>query len=150
MIKDELDLKLIAALRRDGRRSISELSTDLDVSRATVRARLDRLVNSEEILGFTVVLKEDQGSLPIRATMMLTIEGKRADRVVKELSGMAEIQAIHTTNGRWDLVIELAAINLESFDRALGRIRLIEGVSNTETNLLLATRKRNLSVSPAR
>lgn len=150
MINDDLDLRLIAILRRDGRRSISELATDLGVSRATVRARMERLVNSGEILGFTVALKEDQNDLPIRASMLLSIEGKRADRVIDELSGMAEAQAIHTTNGRWDLVVELAAVDLSSFDRALGRIRLIEGVSNSETHLLLATRKRSLSTLPGR
>ena len=95
----------------------------LGVSRATLRARLDRLMNSGEILGFTVVLKEDRFQLPIRATMMLAIEGQRADSVIHQLCGMPEAQAIHTTNGRWDIIVELGAADLAAFDAVLGRIR---------------------------
>jgi DNA-binding Lrp family transcriptional regulator len=139
---DDTDLALIAALRHDGRRSISDLAIELHVSRATVQARLERLTASGEVQGFTVVLRDENRDLPIRAMMLLAIEGKRAESVITRLSGMPVIRAIHTTNGRWDLVVELAAGDLAAFDAALARIRLIEGVSATETNLLLATRKR--------
>ncbi|CUA96128.1 DNA-binding transcriptional regulator, Lrp family [Pannonibacter indicus] len=138
---DDTDLALIAALRADGRRSISDLALDLKLSRATVRARLSRLVESGEIQGFTAVLRNEGQDLPIRAMMMLAIEGKRADTVIRRLSGMPEARSIHTTNGRWDLVIELATPDLASFDAALHRIRLIEGVSATETSLMLSAVK---------
>ncbi len=138
---DDTDLALIAALRADGRRSISDLAVDLKLSRATVRARLSRLVESGEIQGFTAVLRNEGQDLPIRAMMMLAIEGKRADAVIRRLSGMPEARSIHTTNGRWDLVIELATPDLSSFDAALHRIRLIEGVSATETSLMLSAVK---------
>lgn len=138
---DDTDLALIAALRADGRCSISDLAVDLKLSRATVRARLSRLVESGEIQGFTAVLRNEGQDLPIRAMMMLAIEGKRADAVIRRLSGMPEARSIHTTNGRWDLVIELATPDLASFDAALHRIRLIEGVSATETSLMLSAVK---------
>jgi DNA-binding Lrp family transcriptional regulator len=51
------------------------------------------------------------------------------------------VAALHSTNGRWDIVAELRADSLEGFDRALARIRLIEGISQTETSLLLSTFK---------
>lgn len=149
MAINDLDQQLIAALRHDARLSISDLAKSLGVARATLRARLDRLKSSGEILGFTVVLKEDSFQLPIRATMMLAIEGKRADSVIHQLSGMPEAQAIHTTNGRWDIIVELGAADLTAFDAVLGRIRMVEGVSATETNLLLATRKRTSTAARA-
>ena len=51
------------------------------------------------------------------------------------------VASLHSTNGRWDIVAELRADSLEAFDRVLGRIRMIEGISNTETSLLLSTHK---------
>jgi DNA-binding Lrp family transcriptional regulator len=51
------------------------------------------------------------------------------------------VQTLHTTNGRWDIVAELRAENLEEFDRVLGRIRLVDGIASTETSLLLSTHK---------
>jgi DNA-binding Lrp family transcriptional regulator len=57
------------------------------------------------------------------------------------LRGDPAVQTLHTTNGRWDIVAELHADSLEAFDRVLGRIRLIEGVAQSETSLLLSTHK---------
>ena len=41
---DDLDHRLLALLRNDARRSIASLASELDASRATIRARLDRMV----------------------------------------------------------------------------------------------------------
>ncbi|HQT47533.1 MAG TPA: Lrp/AsnC family transcriptional regulator [Acidocella sp.] len=136
---DDLDNKLTSRLRHNGRASISDLAGDLGVSRATVRARMERLEKSGTILGYTVILKSDAIELPVRGIMMIAIEGYTTDRVIRSLSGFPEISAIHTTNGRWDLVVELGTATLSDFDAVLRRIRLIQGVSNSETNLLLAT-----------
>jgi len=66
------------------------------------------------------------------------IEGERSAKVVSALKGFAEVAAIHTTNGRWDLVAELDTASLGDFSRALDQIRTIEGIAVTETSLLLA------------
>ena len=136
---DALDTKLTTLLRHNGRQSISDLATQLGVSRATVRARMERLEKTGVVLGYTVILKSDATELPVRGIMMIEIEGYTTDRVVRSLSGFPEISAIHTTNGRWDLVVELGTGTLSDFDAVLRRIRLIQGVINSETNLLLAT-----------
>ena len=109
------------------------------VVKQMILAGLERLENSGVILGYTVILKSDATELPVRGIMMIEIEGYTTDRVVRSLSGFPEISAIHTTNGRWDLVVELGTGTLSDFDAVLRRIRLIQGVINSETNLLLAT-----------
>ena len=136
---DEIDRKLTALLRHDGRQSISALAASLGLSRATVRARIERLEQAGTILGYTVILQSDAIEQPVRGIMMIAVEGVAADRVVRSLAGFAEISAIHTTNGRWDLVVELGTMTLADLDAALRRIRLIPGVRASETNLLLAT-----------
>ena len=138
---DELDQRLIAALRRDGRASLSDLAHDLGVTRTTVRARMQRLLSSGEIAGFTALTRADVTSAPVRGLMMLQVEGRGTDRVMSRLSGMPEVQAFHTTNGTWDLIVEIATDTLEHFDAVLFAIRRIEGVSRSETNLLLSTRR---------
>lgn len=136
---DELDQKLITLLRHDARRGISELAAATDVARATVRNRIERLEQSGEIIGYTVILKSDAVSLPVRGIMMIEVEGHSADKVIRALGGLSEISAIHTTNGRWDLIAELGAATLTDFDAILRRIRLIPGITGSETSLLLAT-----------
>ncbi|TWI82846.1 AsnC-like helix-turn-helix protein [Roseibium hamelinense] len=94
-----------------------------------------------EIIGFTAVLRDDWRDLPIRALTLIEIAGRNTEPVTRKLSAMTEVRAIHTTNGRWDLILEIATQDLEAFDEVLNRIRLIDGISGSETNLLLTTRK---------
>ena len=136
---DALDNRLVTLLRHDARRSVSDLAAELGVSRATVRARIARLEAAGEILGYTVILRADAVELPVRGIMLIGIEGQAAQRVVRALGGMPEVSAVHKTNGRWDLIVELGATSLADLDAVLGRIRLIPGVAASETSLLLAT-----------
>lgn len=139
---DVFDHKLLAALRRNGRASLSELASILGATRATVRARMEKLQKSGEILGFTVVLRGDLEDMPVRGITMIEIEGKGTNRIISILNGYPEVQAIHTTNGRWDLMVELGADSLTELDNVLNKIRLIDGILNSETNLCLTTIRR--------
>jgi DNA-binding Lrp family transcriptional regulator len=136
---DSLDERLVTLLRHDARRSISDLAMDLGVSRATVRGRIQRLEQQGEIIGYTVILRADAFGQSVRGIMMIDVEGHAADRVVRALGGFSEVSAVHTTNGRWDLVVELSTTTLTELDAVLRRIRLIPGITGSETSLLLAT-----------
>lgn len=134
-------MRLIAELRRDGRASVQMLAQRLGVSRATVRLRLARLQAQGEILGFTAITRGDVADAPVRGLMLIGIEGRGGDRIMARLAGMPEVTAVHSTNGRWDLVVDLAAQSLAELDEVLRRIRNLDGVVTSETNLLLSTRR---------
>lgn len=138
---DELDERLIGALRHDARASLSDLAVRLNLSRATVRNRIEKLRQSGDILGFSVVMKQDVQRDPVRALMMVGIEGRGTDRILRQLGQMVEVRALHTTNGRWDAIVEIGTSTLEALDGVLARIRRLEGVMSSETSLLLAARK---------
>lgn len=138
---DDTDQALIAELRRDGRAALSDLAARLGLARATVRARMEKLARAGEIVGFTVVTRGDAAEVPVRGLMMIGIEGRGAERIMARLQGLPEVTAVHSTNGRWDLIAEIGARTLEEFDRVLFRIRGLEGVTASETSLLLSTRR---------
>ncbi|TLP47061.1 MULTISPECIES: Lrp/AsnC family transcriptional regulator [Cohaesibacter] len=138
-VYDQLDKELISLLRHDGRAPLSKLADILKVSRGTVQNRLDRLQESGAVIGFTVRVREDYELDGIRAVMMIEVVGKSTSQVIKRLRGMPELQTLHTTNGSWDLVAEIQAASLSDFDRVLREVRLIEGVLNSETSILLST-----------
>ncbi len=138
---DETDRKLISVLRHDARASLSDLAVSLGVSRTTIRGRIDRLRRTGQIVGFTVVLKGDAQRDPVRGLMMLAIEGRGTDRILRQLSGMSTVRAVHTTNGRWDVILEIGTTTLEELDTELAQIRRLDGVAHSETSLLLNTRK---------
>lgn len=138
---DDIDHALIAALRRDGRASLSELALRLGVARATVRARMERLQATGEIAGFTVLTRGDATASNIRALMMIGIEGRGAEKTMARLAGIPAVQAVHSTNGRWDLIAEIGTATLLELDEVMFRVREIDGVVTSETNLLLSTRR---------
>jgi DNA-binding Lrp family transcriptional regulator len=138
---DDLDSKLIALLRDNARMSVASLAKQLRVARGTVQNRLARLEQDGTIVGYTVRLRPHVEEQRIRALMTVAVEGNRTEAVIRSLRGDPAVGALHTTNGRWDIVAELRADSLEAFDRVLARIRLVEGISNTETSLLLSTHK---------
>ena len=138
---EETDLRLIAELRRDGRASLSDLAERLSLSRATVRSRMERLVARGEIAGFTVLTRGDVTAAPVRGLMMIGIEGRGGEKIMARLSGLPAVMAVHSTNGKWDLIVELSTQTLLELDEVIHRIRNIEGVMTSETNLLLSTRR---------
>jgi DNA-binding Lrp family transcriptional regulator len=138
---DDLDHRLIGLLREDARVSVATLAKRLRVARGTVQNRLAKMQRDGTIAGYTVRLRPEVDEHRIIALMTIAVEGNRLESVVRLLRGDPAIQALHTTNGRWDLVAEIRADSLQTFDRVLSRIRLVEGISGTETSLLLATHK---------
>ena len=138
---DDLDARIIAALRHDARAPLSTLASITGVTRATLRIRMQKLEQRGDILGYKVVPKGDLAAQPVRALMMLEIEGRGTERVVSRITGLPEVSALHSTNGKWDLVIEIGTQTLLELDRVLADIRRLDGVQSSETSILLATRK---------
>ena len=136
---DELDRRLIAALRADGRRPVTTLARGLGVTRATVNSRLKRLLESGTVLGFSVRVREERDPDSIRAIALIEVEGRSTNQAINQLRGFPEVRALHTTNGGWDLVAELRTNTLSNFDRLLGQIRSVDGVVNSETSVLLSS-----------
>jgi DNA-binding Lrp family transcriptional regulator len=136
---DDIDRQLIAILRDDARTAVATLAKRLGVSRGTVQNRIARMMREGAILGFTLRLPPETDAHRVRAVMAIAIEGERSSAVMAALKGFPEIEAVHTTNGRWDLMAELNAESLAAFSAALDGIRQIKGIATTETSILLAT-----------
>lgn len=138
---DKLDNALIAVLKRNGRASLTELAAALAVTRSTARARLDKLMDGGEIAGFTVLTRADVQTDAVRGLMMLEISGRGTEKAMRQLQRISAVKAVHSTNGVWDLIAEIGTDTLEGFDQVLFEIRRLEGVTRSETNLLLSTRR---------
>lgn len=135
----ELESRLIAELRSDGRAPIAALAQRLGVSRTTISRSIDRLVARGVIVGFTVRTQEATTDDQVRAVSFIEVQGYTTDQVISSLRGLPEIMGLHTTNGGWDLVAEITCPNLRAFNDLLRRVRAIRGVVNSETSLLLSS-----------
>ena len=136
---DDTDRDLIALLRKDARTNVATLAAKLGVSRGTVTNRLRKLEDQHVIVGYGVRLRPDAEPDRIRAWMGVRVEGNQTRAVMASLLGEPGVTALHDTNGRWDLLAELQAGSNAELSAVLERVRLIKGIANTETSILLAT-----------
>jgi len=136
---DAVDQQLLSLLRKDARTNIATLATKLGVSRGTVTNRIAKLEDAGIIVGYTVRLRPDAQPNEIKAWMSIAVEGNEARQVIASLLGEPGVATLHDTNGRWDLLAELRAQNLSELSKVLERIRLIRGISNTESSIHLET-----------
>lgn len=136
---DATDQELLSLLRKDARASIATLAQKLGVSRGTVTNRITRLEDAGIIVGYTVRLRPDAEPNEIHAWMSIAVEGNETRAVIASLLGEPGVASLHDTNGRWDLLAELRAANLSELSQVLERIRLVRGISNTETSIHLQT-----------
>ena len=135
---NKTDKKLISLLRVNARTSVSDLAKKIGVSRTTVQNRLDRLEQSGVIAGYTVTLKPEVEKSQIKALMFITAEGKEEGKVIDVLRGFPSIIEIYSTNGHWDLMVEVQTDSLIDFHEVLAQVRVIPGVLTKETTILLA------------
>jgi len=139
MAMDDTDRQLISLLRKDARTNVAALAAKLGVSRGTVSNRIRKLEDGQVIVGYTVRLRPDARPNEIRAWMNVLIDGNQTRAVIASLLGEPGVAALHDTNGRWDLLAELRAESMTELSQLLERVRLIKGIANTETSILLAT-----------
>lgn len=138
-VLDDLDYRLIALLRTDSRTPVAVLARELGINRSTVTSRIDRLVDSGVIEGFTIRVSNDLAPDSVRGVILVATETRSSHEVVHEIRGYPEIEELHSTIGTWDLVIQLRSRNLTEFDLALERIRALPGVRSTQTSLLFSS-----------
>jgi DNA-binding Lrp family transcriptional regulator len=136
---DEKDEKLIRLLAENARRSVSELSRDLNVARTTVQARIERLETLGVIAGYTLKLGAAVGPA-LRATVLLSIEPKSGPAVLQRLKSLTQVERVHTASGRFDLIVELVARSTEELDETLDLIGETRGVRGSESLIHLSTK----------
>lgn len=133
---DDLDRRLIAELRINGRASVPQLAQILGVARATAQKRLDRLVADGDIKGFTVRLKNEITKDLIRAFILIEMSGspKHAIAAVKRVPG---VTSVSNTNGVWDMIAEIEVSTMSELNELISTVRATDGVAKSETFIML-------------
>ncbi|MFK7762561.1 MAG: Lrp/AsnC family transcriptional regulator [Roseobacter sp.] len=131
--------RLLLALTQDARASVTALAQEVEVSRATVQSSLKKLVQSGVIQRFTIEVDPSAGFEIVRAVTLIEVQGNMTGSVVKALRKLPGVVTVHSTNGAWDLIAQIEAPSLSEFDRLLRITREVQGILNTQTNILLDT-----------
>lgn len=136
---DDTDRNLIALLQDNARLPVATLARRLGLARTTVQARLDRLENSGVIAGYALRLGQ-AARTALRATALLSIEPRAGPAVLARLKSLPQVRRVHTTSGRFDLIVTIEAETTEALDDTLDRIGEAKGVKGSESLIHLSTK----------
>ncbi|MFZ8982897.1 MAG: Lrp/AsnC family transcriptional regulator [Steroidobacteraceae bacterium] len=145
---DEIDQKIIAILRKDGRATNQELARRLGMAAATVSARIRRLEASKAM---RVVAVTDFAALGFKVLLAVgvQVQGRPAEQVARELASLPEVFSVHVVTGARDIEMLVA---LHDFDELhsllLSDIARIEGIRGIECGIAADIVKYNFELAP--
>ena len=135
MVKvDDLDLKLLSELKKDGSISIPILAKKLNINASVLYSRIKRLVKKNMIKKFTIDIDETQLGFGVKAYVGINRDPKLKGKIHENLLQIPEIDRIIEVTGRFDLMVGALAEDLERLHNiVVDKIGKIDGIQNTET-----------------
>ena len=134
---DEIDLDIIATLKRDGRTPFAHIAQRLGVSTGMIRQRYKRLVQ-ERVLQVVAVTDPLLLGFSTMAMIGVKVDGARLQEVADEIAALEEVIYLVLTAGSYDLFVEVVAHDNEHLlDFLVHRLRAIPGIRETETFMYL-------------
>ena len=136
----DLDNQIIALLKRNARMLVTQMARELSVSRVTIDAHIKKMETSGIISGYTVKLGTEEFRHKVSGWILISVQANKEQYAIEKMIGTPEITRLHTTNGKWDLAAEIQVPTLEHFDAVISKLRQIDGITETDTSLLLSSR----------
>ena len=131
---DDLDMKLLFELTRDGNISVPILSKKLGINASVLYSRIKRLVKKKLIKKFTIEIDDSLLGIGVKASVGISRDPKFKIQIQKKLLEIAEVVSISEVTGRFDVMIQVYAQDLEELHTVvIEKIGKIEGIQNTET-----------------
>jgi DNA-binding Lrp family transcriptional regulator len=137
---DDLDRRLLDLLTANSRASITSLSAELGVARATVQERMQRLEREGPVRGYTVRLAPEYARGRIAAHVMIAADPKKQAALTRALQKLAAVRALHTISGQYDLIAEIQEDSTGALDACIDAIGALDGVERTLSSIVLSTK----------
>ena len=137
---DALDHQLIELLKVNARLPMVNLAKALRCARSTAQLRLKALEDAGVITGYTVGVSSTRANHAIRAMVLISMESKNEPDVVRALAKRHEITKLYSVSGRYDLCAMLITESTAELDAVIDKIRVIKGVIDTFSTILLSTK----------
>ena len=126
---DDLDLKLLSELKKDGSISIPLLAKKLNINASVLYSRIKRLLKKKMIKKFTIDIDENQLGFGVKAYVGINRDPKFKTKIHENLLEIAEIDRIIEVTGRFDLMVGALAEDLEQLHSiVVDKIGKIDGI----------------------
>jgi Lrp/AsnC family transcriptional regulator for asnA, asnC and gidA len=139
---DSVDCQMIQLLQKDGRISNTEIAKNIGISEATVRTRLNRLIE-EQYIQIVAVSDPIKLGFDIVGNIRIHVEIKKMAKIINELKKLKPLWFIVQTTGGTGIDTEFVVKSLDELnDLIFEKINKIDGILKTETSLFLKYIKR--------
>ena len=139
---DAVDCRMIELLQKDGRTPNTEIAKTIGISEATVRTRLQRLIQ-EEYIQIVAVSNPLKLGFEAVGTIRIHVDIKQMDKIIRELKGIRALWHIVQSTGGTGIETEFVVKDLNKLNELIfEKINRIDGVLRTETSLFLNYVKR--------
>ena len=127
-------MKLLFELTKDGSISVPALSKKLGINASVLYSRIKRLMKKKLIKKFTVIIDDSLLGIGVKASVGINRDPKLKDNIHKKLMETPEVISISEVTGRFDIIVNVHAKNLEALHSiVIEKIGKIDGIINTET-----------------
>ena len=119
---DKTDRQIIAALQRDGRQKLADLSERVGLSPTPLARRIARLERDGVIAGYSARIDQDKLGLPLNVFIFVELEKQTRDAITafeRDLRRFEEVMECYLMTGTRDILLRVVAADLASFDRFL-------------------------------
>lgn len=134
---DDKDQRLLAALRRDARRPLVALARDIGLSRSATQDRLNRLLKTGVIRGFTTVEAESPDARACAHLLVRHLPGHSCAPLLPHLRRMPSVVAVHAVAGATDMVLRVEAPTIRDIEETRAAVFALPGIAEVTTLIVL-------------
>ena len=132
---DDLDKRILKLLQFNCRLSFAEISRELDVAEATVRFRVNGLVNEGVITRFAALLDPAKIGMKVSCAILLKIDPSYLEEACKQLVSFKETQYLFQSTGEYDVVSVIVARDMEHLNSLIKKAKIIPGVKDARVSV---------------
>lgn len=138
---DEVDLKILRMLQENARTPFSKIASSIGVSEATVHLRVQKLKRLGIIKGFRAVLDPAKVGKGLTAIVLVKADPMKYKEALRKVASIDDVYEIYDVTGEYYAVLKIRASNRDSLAKIIDRIGEIEGITSTQTMVVLRTIK---------
>ena len=134
---DSTDQKIMQLLREDSRKSFVDIGAKIGLSESAVRRRVKNLMDNGLIKKFTIEMGTSNKTSAI--TFISVDSHVETDMICAKLMDLNGVEVIYEITGQYDIAVIITAPAISDINRCVDNLRKIEGVSDTNTVIVLRT-----------
>jgi len=143
---DDIDREILRMLQDNSRVAFKRIAEKVGVSEATIFVRVKNLKKKGIIKRFTAIVSPELLGKPLTAFVLINSEPKKLESVLETLSDMDDVYEVYDVTGTYYVIAKIRTENKESLAKIIDRIGMIDGVTRTETAIVLKSVKEETRI----